>query len=118
MPVHSGTSSVLHRHEVVPIHAAEVVDLDDVGVVEHRPDTGLAYEHVDEVGRLAQLREDAFDDEGALEAFRARHDGAKHLGHAPFGDTIEEDVAPEGLRLDVLQSCNHGSRYRQNQAEG
>ena len=55
-----------------------------------------------------ELREDALDDEGALEALRARHDGAKHLGHAALADAVEKDVAPEGLRLDVLQSSTTG----------
>ena len=111
-------ADVLHREEVVAVDVAEVVDLHDVRVVEQRADARLAHEHLDEVGGLAELLEDPLDDERAPKPFGARHDGAKHLRHAPDGDPVEQDVAPEplGLHRFALGRPLHIEPYRPERA--
>lgn len=46
----------LHRDEVGLADLAEIVDLDDVGVVEHRGESGFIEEHLDKFGIIGTVR--------------------------------------------------------------
>jgi hypothetical protein len=63
---------VLHRDEEVAVDLPELVDVDDVRVGQARGQPRLRQEHLHEVGRLGQVREDALDRDPAIEPPRGR----------------------------------------------
>jgi hypothetical protein len=83
---------VLHGDEVGVVGPAEVEDLDDVGVAQGHRDLRLVDEHVDEGRVLAELGEDALDDDELLEALHAVGLRLVYLGHPAPSDELEELV--------------------------
>ena len=84
---------VLHRDEQRLADAAEVEDLDDVGVAQLDRDLGLGDEARLELGVARQLGQDPLDREGLLEPVRAVGLGEEHLGHAADRDAVQHLIA-------------------------
>ena len=85
----------LHRDEVVVLDLSELVDVDDVRVRELRGELGLAEEHLHEVRRVGEVRQDALDRDASIEALEPALLGEEHLGHAAARDAPEQDVLAE-----------------------
>ena len=86
---------VLHRDEVVGVDLSEVVDVDDVRVGQLRGELGFAEEHLEEVGRIGEVRQDPLDRDAAIEAFEPALLCEKHLGHPSARDASQEHVLAE-----------------------
>ena len=84
---------VLHRQVIGVTVAAEVVDVNDVRMVERGGDLRLVEEHVDEVGLLGEVRQDALDRDALGEPFGAWSAGEKDLGHPADGESLKELVS-------------------------
>ena len=97
-PVQRQTVDELHGDEEAAVRLAELVDLHDIGVVQERRQAGLALEHVDEAGLLRQVRQDALDDAGLVEARGTVLLRQEHLRHAAHPEALGEHVATEPLR--------------------
>jgi hypothetical protein len=101
---------ILHRDEVVGVDLAEVIDLHDVRVAELRGELRLAEEHLDEVGGIGVMRQDALDRDPAIQTIDRAPLCEKHLRHPAARDSALQDVGPEryaafGSHADILL-CN------------
>ena len=98
---------VLHRDEVLPIGFAEVVDVDDVGMLHERGDARLVQQHVDERLLGRELAMHQLDDDELLEARRSALEGQLNLRHPTLTDPGNQLVPAEpGLhrhRVSVAQ---------------
>src|SRR5258706_392488 len=72
----------LHRDEVSPFDATELVDTDDIRMAERDRDLRFTDEALDEVGVARVLRKDLLDDDVLLEPIGTVQFCSKHLGHA------------------------------------
>ena len=95
----------LHRDEQRLVDAPELVGLGDLGVRQLGRELGLVDEHR-RVHRLArEVRQQALDDDLALEVVLARGRGEEQLRHATDRDALDQRVATEpGWKL-----ITHGS---------
>ena len=62
---------------------------------ELRGELGLAEEHLHEVGRVGEVRQDALDRDAAVEALEAALLREEHLGHPATRDAPQQDVLAE-----------------------
>jgi hypothetical protein len=85
----------LHRDEQRLADAAEVEDLDHVGVRQLHRDLGLGDEPRLELGIPRELGEDPLDRQRLLEAVRAVRLGQEDLGHAADRNAVQHLVAVE-----------------------
>ena len=85
----------LHRDEVIGVDLPEVVDVDDVRMAQLGGELGLAEEHLEEVRRVREVREDALDGDPTIEAFEPLLLGKEDLGHPAAGDPPQKDVLTE-----------------------
>ena len=76
---------------------AQIVDLNDVGVVESRRQPGLVQEHLDEAILGSEVWQDLLDHHHLLEPFHSGLPGQKDLGHSAQREAALEDVATESL---------------------
>ena len=102
---------VLHRDEVVVLDFAELVDVHDVRVRELRGELGLAEEHLDEVGRVREVRQDPLDRDPPVEALEAALLREEHLGHAAARDPPQQHVMTEvdasfGGHVDIMRGSS------------
>ena len=67
--------------------------LHDVGVVQLRGDARLVQEHLDELGLLGEVGEDALDDQQLRTRRRLRQEQLRHPTHR---EPLDEEVFPEG----------------------
>ncbi len=85
------TVDVLHDDEVLAARRdAEVVNLDDVGVVERRRQLRLVDEHRDERFVLRQVRQDLLDADLLLKTLKPNGLRLVDLGHAALCDHLED----------------------------
>ncbi len=91
----------LHRDEEALLELPELVDVDDVRVREPRRVARLVEEHLDELARVGEVREDALHRDAPVEALDAALPREEHLGHA---------AAREPLAEHVLTKRNAGGR--------
>ncbi len=101
---------VLHDQEVLAVVAEpDVEDLHDVAVAQQRQHLRLRDQQIDEAPVLRQVRQDAFDRDGLLEA--AGRDGlaAEDLGHAADADAVEQ-LVPRHLRVRYHGHMEHVMR--------
>ena len=89
-----------------PSTAPELEDLDDVRVREARRELRLLDEHLDEGRVVRQVRQDALDDERALEPLRTLHTSLVDVSHTAAPDALEQRVFAELDRLGELH--RHG----------
>jgi hypothetical protein len=88
---------VLHRDEVDAADLAQLEELDDVGVVEHERELGLAHEGLDEGRVLGQVRQEALERHHALDALDAALLGAVDRRHPADAEALEDGVRAELL---------------------
>ena len=108
-----------HDQVVGAALAAEVVDLDDVGVGELAADARLLDEHVDVVLERTELGLDVLDGDGALEPGGAAHDGLVDRGHPAFAGERHElvlavDQAAAEIHAVILQRLSSGATRLQH----
>jgi hypothetical protein len=106
---------VLHGHEVLVVHRAELENLDDIGVRQLGRDLGLVDEHLGERRIVRQVRQDALDDEGSLKARWALDARLEHIGHTSPTDAFKQRVLaewnrlrkryPHGVTVDCILKC-------------
>jgi hypothetical protein len=84
----------LHHHEQLAAGLAELVDLDDVRVVDHRADARLVDEHRDERLLPREVRQDPLDHHRAARGLAAE----VQLAHAARREEPEHAVVPDALR--------------------
>ena len=78
-----------HQEVLAVVAQADVEDLHDVAVAQHRQHLGLGDQQLDEALVLAQVREDPLDRDGLLESSGGERATAEDLGHAAYPDAIE-----------------------------
>ncbi len=86
---------ILHRHEVGAVSSAELVDLDDVRVREHRGQPPLVEEHLDKLIIVNEIGANALDHQPLGEARDPWTLGEIQLSHTANGDLLEQRVAAE-----------------------
>ena len=86
---------VFHREEGGAVVFAEFVDLHHVGVVNPGDVTRLGNKHVDEALVNRQMREDAFDDDEALEARQLPLKANEDLRHTARRQAIDHLIAAD-----------------------
>ena len=70
----------------------ELVNMDDVLMPDACDDSSFVEEHVHEVLLTGEVREDALNDDWALESTGTHQASQKHLRHAPCGESAVDDV--------------------------
>src|SRR5690606_28424529 len=103
--IHPGDE--LEREPVGPSLLAEVLDLDDVGMLERDGEVHFLDEALDAVGGVRVLREDALERVQLARAspLRAELRGQEYLRRAAPAEQIEEPVAREASRARGARSC-------------
>ena len=88
---------------------AEIVDVDDVRMLEHRRHPRLFEQHVDERLLRREVRVDELDDDELLEPGRSALDRELDLGHAALADLGDQLVPSEsgGARAAGLPQRSH-----------
>ena len=84
---------VLHREEVVLAVLADVVDVDDVGVIQRGRQERLVPEHAHELGILGEMRQDPLEDHHLAAAVVMGGPREVQLRHASDGEPPEDLVA-------------------------
>src|SRR5690606_16887345 len=92
-----GAVHVLHHDEVGVVADPDVEDLNAVRVGEVRGQARLVQEHPHELLLLGEVRENALDRDGLLEAFEPGTLGSEDLRHATGRDLLDYLVALLGL---------------------
>jgi hypothetical protein len=69
--------------------------VDDVRVAQLRGELGLAEEHLDEVGRIGEVRQDPLNRHAAIEALEPALLCEEYLGHPAARDASQEHVLAE-----------------------
>ena len=96
---------VFERQEQHAVVFAEVVDVDDVGVVQQPQQLGFVDEHANELGVVTVRRENPLDDDVAREPARTQRPRLEHLGHPPDTQRVQQLVAPHpdhAITVDVV----------------
>jgi hypothetical protein len=103
---------VLHRDERHAVVDADVVDVDDVGMVEQRADARFVEKHVDDALFAAQLGLEPFDGDILIEALHRELAGQVDLGHATDRQLAEQIVATGERRRAALGFGAHEAASR------
>ena len=90
---HGLAGEVLHDDEVALLVVSDIENLDHVGMAHGGRQSSFIEEHLDEALALAQMRKDALDHHGLLEAANALLDGQVHLCHSTAADFMAVLVA-------------------------
>jgi hypothetical protein len=86
---------ILHDHGQRLVDQPDVEHVDEVGMVEARPEPRLVVEHLHEGLVVGPVRQDGLEGHQPVEDSRASLDGEVDLGHSPGGDLPHQDVIAE-----------------------
>src|SRR5205823_14375893 len=90
---------VFHRENVLAVHLGEIVDVDDVGMVEHSRELCFVLEKLAKIITTGMVRKRALDREKSFESRGALDPSEMNLGHSAFTEWFQQKIFPQPARL-------------------
>ena len=107
-------TDVLHGDEVGFFFAGDVIDVDDVGMVQHGGDARFAQKHVHHRLMLRPTRLQDLEHQFLAECPVSLVSGKEDLRHSTCGQMLDQGVGTEPGAFEFLRACHAICRMRTN----